>query len=77
LICVPLGCLFSGSFTEHASMGRRKAMQLVNVPIMVAWLLFYFSTNVNYLYAGLCLTGLTGGLLEAPVCCRSSKPVVL
>lgn len=30
-------------------------------------MLFYFSTNVGYLYAGLCLSGLSGGLMEAPV----------
>jgi hypothetical protein len=41
--------------------------QLVNIPIITAWLLFYFSSNIIFLYAGLCLTGLSGGLLEAPV----------
>lgn len=35
--------------------------------MIISWLLFYFSTNVNYLYAGLCLSGLSGGLMEAPV----------
>lgn len=42
-------------------------MQVVNVPMFAAWLCFHFSTNVNHLYAGLCLAGLSGGLLEAPV----------
>lgn len=42
-------------------------MQIVNIPMMCAWLLFYFSTNIYHLYAGLCLAGLSGGLMEAPV----------
>ncbi|GAB0095006.1 TRET1 [Sergentomyia squamirostris] len=65
LICVPLGCIFSGSITHP--IGRRRAMQLVNLPILIAWLIFYFSTQVVHLYVGLCLAGITGGLLEAPV----------
>ncbi|CAD7092861.1 unnamed protein product [Hermetia illucens] len=65
LICVPLGCIFSGAFTSP--IGKRKAMQLVNFPILASWLLFHFSTSTGYLYAGLCLSGLSGGLMEAPV----------
>uniref|UniRef100_A0A1B0GIU9 Major facilitator superfamily (MFS) profile domain-containing protein n=1 Tax=Lutzomyia longipalpis TaxID=7200 RepID=A0A1B0GIU9_LUTLO len=65
LICVPLGCIFSGSITQP--IGRRRAMQLVNAPILVAWLIFYFSSEVYHLYIGLCLAGVSGGLLEAPV----------
>lgn len=42
-------------------------MQFVKIPMFISWLLFYFSTNVNYLYAGLCLSGVSGGLMEAPV----------
>lgn len=42
-------------------------LQLVSVPMIFAWLLFHFAKNVNYLYVGLCLTGLSGGLMEAPV----------
>lgn len=65
LLCVPLGCIFSGMFTQP--IGKRRAMQIVNLPIMAAWLLFHFSTNIYHLYAGLCLAGLMGGLMEAPV----------
>lgn len=39
----------------------------MNIPILLAWLLFHFSTNVYHLYGGLCLAGLSGGLMEAPV----------
>ncbi|XP_059618579.1 facilitated trehalose transporter Tret1 [Phlebotomus argentipes] len=65
LICVPLGCIFSGSITQP--IGRKRAMQLVNIPILIAWLIFHFSTKVVHLYVGLCLAGVSGGLLEAPV----------
>ena len=46
-------------------------MQFVNIPMLAAWLCFHFSTDVTHLYAGLCLAGLSGGLLEVrslPVC---------
>lgn len=65
MICVPLGCIFSGAFTQP--IGRRRAMQIVNIPMLCAWLFFYFSSNIYHLYTGLCLAGLSGGLMEAPV----------
>ncbi|XP_061393962.1 facilitated trehalose transporter Tret1 [Musca vetustissima] len=65
LICVPLGCLFSGMLTQP--IGKRRAMQFVNLPILASWLLFHFSTRTEHLYAALCLSGLGGGLMEAPV----------
>lgn len=65
LLCVPLGCVFSGIVSQP--IGKRMAMQLVNIPILISWLLFHFSTNIYFLYAGLCLSGLSGGLMEAPV----------
>lgn len=68
LICVPLGCIFSGSLAQP--LGRRRAMQFVNIPMLAAWLCFHFSTEVTHLYAGLCLAGLSGGLLEV----RSTPP---
>ncbi|KAH8278702.1 hypothetical protein KR018_007521, partial [Drosophila ironensis] len=65
LICVPLGCLFSGIITQP--LGKRRAMQFVNLPILAAWLMFHFATRTEHLYAALCLAGLGGGLMEAPV----------
>lgn len=58
LICVPLGCIFSGSFT--AFFGRRRAMQLVCVPLFFSWILFYFAQHVHHLYLALCMSGFTG-----------------
>lgn len=60
-----MGCIFSGSFS--APIGKRRAMQIVNLPIIASWLLFHFSTSTEHLYAALCLSGLSGGLMEAPV----------
>lgn len=62
---MPIGCLLSGSITQPV--GRKRAMQLVNIPFLCAWLLFHFSTEVWQVFLALCLTGLSGGLLEAPV----------
>jgi hypothetical protein len=44
-------------------------MILVNVPFIVAWIMFHYASNAGMLYASLVLTGLAGGLLEAPVSC--------
>lgn len=65
LICVPVGCLLSGAITQP--LGRKRAMQLVNLPFLAAWLLFFFATEVWQVFLALCITGVTGGLLEAPV----------
>ncbi|XP_058447288.1 uncharacterized protein LOC131427791 [Malaya genurostris] len=65
LICVPLGCVFSGMLTQP--IGRRRAMQIVNIPMLIAWLLFHFAEDVHFLYCGLALAGFSGGLSEAPV----------
>ncbi|XP_041987738.1 facilitated trehalose transporter Tret1-like [Aricia agestis] len=65
LIVVPIGCALSGLLTSP--LGRRRAMQVVNVPFFIAWIIFFYSSSTSHLYAGLCLTGLAGGLLEAPV----------
>ncbi|XP_046976948.1 facilitated trehalose transporter Tret1-like isoform X1 [Vanessa cardui] len=65
LIVVPVGCALSGIVTSP--LGRRRAMQMVNVPFFIAWLIFHFSSNTGHLYGALFLTGLAGGLLEAPV----------
>lgn len=65
LISVPFGCIISGIVTQP--IGRKRAMQLVNVPFLAAWLLFSFSTDVWQVFCALAITGASGGLLEAPV----------
>lgn len=73
LICVPVGCLLSGAITQ--AIGRKRAMQLNNIPFLMAWLLFAFSRSVWQVFVALCITGLNGGLLEAPVRIEHSFPL--
>lgn len=47
--------------------GKRRAMQIVAIPMFFAWMFFHFASHVNHVYAGLALAGLGGGLMEAPV----------
>lgn len=61
LICVPLGCIFSGSFTAY--LGRRRAMQLVCLPLFASWVIFYYAQHVYHLYIALCLSGFTGNFV--------------
>ncbi|KAL1491254.1 hypothetical protein ABEB36_011875 [Hypothenemus hampei] len=64
LLCVPLGCLLSGFLTQP--LGRRRTMQLVNIPFLSAWLLFSQATKSWHVFLASCMTGFSGGLLEAP-----------
>ncbi|CAH1394967.1 unnamed protein product [Nezara viridula] len=65
LLTVPLGCLLSGRLTQP--FGRKKSMICLNVPLGIAWVVYYFSDSAGMLYLALSITGLAGGLLEAPV----------
>ncbi|EFN85275.1 facilitated trehalose transporter Tret1 isoform X1 [Harpegnathos saltator] len=65
LFLVPIGCLMSGPLSQY--LGRKCTMMLANIPFVIAWLMFYYAGNSAMLFAALALTGLTGGLLEAPV----------
>lgn len=65
LMCVPIGCILSGVLTTP--IGRRRSMQVITLPLAASWLLFNFSTQVWHVYLALSITGLCGGLVEAPV----------
>ncbi|XP_050428169.1 facilitated trehalose transporter Tret1-like [Adelges cooleyi] len=65
LICVPLGCIMSGALTQP--FGRKPSMVMLNLPFIMAWLLFHNASTVVELYLALAICGLCGGLLEAPV----------
>lgn len=65
LLCVPLGCLLSGYVTQP--FGRRRSMQFVTGPFLAAWLIFQYATKSWHVFLALCITGFSGGLLEAPV----------
>ncbi|ETN59674.1 sugar transporter [Anopheles darlingi] len=51
-----------GSWSEECT-----ASWLINIPIFIAWMLFHFASDVSFLYCGLALAGISGGLGEAPV----------
>ncbi|CAD6207873.1 GSCOCG00003130001-RA-CDS [Cotesia congregata] len=62
---VPLGCLMSGPISHR--LGRKKTMLFINIPFISAWILFYYANSTPLLFLALALTGITGGLCEAPV----------
>ncbi|EFN66250.1 Sugar transporter ERD6-like 6 [Camponotus floridanus] len=65
LFLVPIGCLVSGPLSQY--LGRKRTMMYTNIPFVIAWLIFYYSSNSTMLFTALAMTGLTGGFLEAPV----------
>ncbi|KAF5299385.1 hypothetical protein FQR65_LT09426 [Abscondita terminalis] len=65
LMCVPVGCLLSGFLTQPV--GRKRSMQIITLPLAASWLIFRFSNKVWHIYLALSVTGLCGGLVEAPV----------
>lgn len=60
-----MGCIISGIVTQP--FGRKRSMQVLTIPFLITWIMLYFANSTAVLYASLALTGLTGGLLEAPV----------
>lgn len=65
LICVPIGCFVSGAVTQP--FGRKRSMMMLNIPFFIVWVLYYNATSVTTLYIALIISGLAGGLHEAPV----------
>ncbi|KAF5288909.1 hypothetical protein FQA39_LY03788 [Lamprigera yunnana] len=65
LMCVPLGCILSGVITQPV--GRRRSMQIITIPLALSWVIFKFANQVWHIYLALSITGLCGGLVEAPV----------
>ncbi|VVC95131.1 unnamed protein product [Leptidea sinapis] len=63
-LCQPLGSIFSGPLMDH--FGRKKALFLVNIPHLIAWMLMYFAWNVPSLFIGNALLGIGTGIMEAP-----------
>ncbi|XP_011551730.2 facilitated trehalose transporter Tret1 [Plutella xylostella] len=63
-MCQPLGSIFSGPILDY--FGRRKALFIVNLPHLVAWLMMYYSWNVPSLFLANALLGIGTGIMEAP-----------
>lgn len=58
------GSLSSGFVSE--SLGRRNAMLSINIPNMLAFLLFYYSTSIWKIFVANTLLGFGSGFLKAP-----------
>ncbi|KAL0819140.1 hypothetical protein ABMA28_008399 [Loxostege sticticalis] len=63
-LCQPIGSIFSGPLLDY--FGRKKALFLVNIPHLIAWLLMYYAWNVPSLFIGNALLGIGTGIMEAP-----------
>lgn len=64
-ICEPLGSVVSGWISEP--LGRKRAMLVVNIPHLIAWLLLYNATELWHIFLANILLGLGVGLMEAPI----------
>lgn len=64
-ISQPIGCILSGWLTDR--LGRKKAMVLVNIPHIAAWLMISYATRVEEMYAAAVILGLGIGVMETPV----------
>lgn len=61
----PIGSLMSGWITEP--IGRKRAMFFVNIPHLVAWTMFYYSTTLGEILIAFALLGFGIGLMESPI----------
>ncbi|KAK5646894.1 hypothetical protein RI129_005358 [Pyrocoelia pectoralis] len=65
MMCVPIGCLVSGVATDP--IGRKRSMQIINVPFIICWIIFYYANQLWHFYFALAMGGFFGGLVEAPI----------
>ncbi|KAG6464411.1 hypothetical protein O3G_MSEX014493, partial [Manduca sexta] len=63
-LCQPIGSIFSGPLLDY--FGRKKALFIVNIPHLIAWLLMYYAWDVPSLFIGNALLGIGTGIMEAP-----------
>ncbi|CAH2095258.1 unnamed protein product [Euphydryas editha] len=63
----PVGALLSGPIVDY--FGRRKANFIVNIPMLAAWILMYYSWNLPTLFTANALLGIGSGIMEAPISC--------
>lgn len=64
-ICQPVGSILSGWISEP--LGRKKAMFLVNIPHVIAWIMMYNAATVHEVFIANIMLGLGVGLMEAPI----------
>lgn len=54
----------SGWITDP--LGRKNAMILVNIPVLLSWVLFYYSTTVSQIFMANCLLAYSSGFMKTP-----------
>lgn len=64
-MCQAIGSLFSGILAS--TLGRKRAMYVVNVPHIIGWALLYYAPSVTVVFVASTLLGLGNGLMESPV----------
>lgn len=64
-ICQPVGSVLSGALTDP--IGRKKAMILVNIPHIIAWIILYTASSLEMVFIAAILLGLGIGFMEAPI----------
>ncbi|XP_056633408.1 facilitated trehalose transporter Tret1-like isoform X1 [Diorhabda sublineata] len=60
----PVGSMLSGFLAEF--MGRRRAIQITALPLVLGWMCFGLAQNIYWLYAGRLITGIAAGM--SPAC---------
>ncbi|KAL4717244.1 hypothetical protein ACJJTC_017131 [Scirpophaga incertulas] len=60
----PMGSIFSAPLLDY--FGRKKALFVVNIPHVVAWIMIHNAWNVPTLFIGNALLGFGTGVMEAP-----------
>lgn len=63
-IGTPIGCLLSGYVMDN--FGRKKALLITEIPMIIGWIIIACATNVEMIYAGRILTGFGSGMVGAP-----------
>lgn len=63
-MATPFGCILTGYLMDI--IGRKKAILLTQVPVVLGWLLIGAASNVPMIYCGRMLTGLGSGMVGAP-----------
>lgn len=59
-IATPVGCLLGGPLVDH--FGRRRGLQILNLPFLLGWLVIGIRPSLTGIYAGRILTGFASGL---------------
>lgn len=63
-MATPVGCILTGYLMDQ--IGRRKAILLTQIPVIIGWALIASATNLPMIYCGRMLTGLGSGMIGAP-----------